>query len=195
MDTMLIFVEKFEMRSKLVIFLLLTSFFVACQKNEKNNPNLITKDRIGKLTSTIKVSQLDSLFAEDSLVAKNNDNRFSSGDEYAVYRKGGQEMFRLQPKKSFDSTSTIGSIQVIDTLFQTKEGLGRGSEFKVVKTNYDISRIENTGRTATVFIDELNIYVTIDKKDILEPTQMGTKIKTSQIKDNAKIRHIWLDWE
>lgn len=194
---MLTFVQKLiGMKFRSIGIILLIMAFVACQNEEKDQRYLITKDQVGGLTSTTKVSELKAVFAEDSVVNTGvNPGRFSSGTEIIVYKKSGEELLRLQPSKAFDSTSTISSIQVIDTIFQTKEGLGRGSNFEILRSNYDISRIENTGRTATIFLDELNIYVTVDKKDIREPTQMGAKIKTSQIKDKAKIRHLWVDWD
>jgi len=183
------------MKNRLLIMLGLVLVLGACQKEKKDNTYLIDKNRIGNLTKDIQVYQLDSVFAGDSVVNKNNSKEFSRGNEIVVYQKGGKPLLRLYPAKSFDSTSTISGVEVIDTIFKTDKGLGKGSRFEVLKTNYSISRIENTLGTAMVFVDDLNMYVNIDKKDILEPTGMGVKIKSSQIKNGAVIRHLWLDWE
>jgi len=170
-------------------------FLGACQKEAQDQRYLITKDQIGYLTKDIQVYQLDSVFAEDSVVNKNNSKQFSRGNEIVIYKKGGGELLRLYPAKRFDSTSTISSVEVIDTIFKTDKGLGKGSEFEVLETNYSVSRIENTLGAAMVFVDELNMYFNVDKKDITEPTGMNVEIKPSQIKKHARLKHLWLDWE
>jgi len=45
-----------------------------------------------------------------------------------------------------------------------------------------------------VFIDDLNIHLDIDKREISEPKGMDAKIKSSQIKNKAKVKYLWLDW-
>lgn len=182
---------------KLYVLFFVGLFFVlvSCQKNEKDKNFLISKNQIGLLTKDTHVSQLDSVFVGDSVVNKNTSKRFSESNEIVVYDKEGQELLRLQPAKKFDSSSTITNVEIMDTIYKTAKGLGKGSPFKVLKTNYTISRIENILGAAVIFIDELNAYVVIDKKDILEPTQMGAKIKTNQIKNEARIKHFWLGWE
>lgn len=183
------------MKNTLFSFLLIVVLCGACQNNSQNEKFLITKNQIGNLTKDTQVRQLDSVFAQDSIVNKNTVKRFSNGNEIVVYKENGNELLRLQPVKKFDSTSTIASVEVMDTIFKTKHGLGKGSKFKTLKANYKISRIENTLGAAVIFIDEINAYVAINKKDILKPTEMGTQIKTSQIKNDAKIKHFWLGWE
>lgn len=183
------------MKSKLLSLLLVVVFLGACQQEAKDQRYLITKDQIGNLTKDVQIYQLDSIFAEDSVVNKNNSKQFSSGNEIVIYKKGGGELLRLYPAKRFDTTSTISSIEVIDTIFKTDKGLGKDSRFEVLETNYSVSRIENTLGAAMVFVDELNMYFNVDKKEITPPTERGTKIKASQIKKNARLKHLWLDWE
>lgn len=183
------------MKSKLLSLLLVVLFLSACQNETKDERYLIAKDQIGNLTKDIQIYQLDSVFAEDSVVNRNNSKRFSRGNEIVVYKKGGGELLRLYPAKRFDTTSTISSVEVIDTIFKTDKGLGKGSKFEVLETNYSVSRVENTLGAAMVFVDELNMYFNVDKKEINEPTGMNVKIKPSQIKKNAHLKHLWLDWE
>lgn len=182
---------------KLRIFSLLAFILVivSCQSEKKDHKFLLSPERVGDLTKEIRVNQLDSIFSADSVVTKEDVNMFSEKNEVVVYNKEGKEMLRLQPVKALDDASTIGLVQVMDTLYKTKEGVGRGSAFGLVKTHYNISRIENTLGTAMVFLDEINMYMTIDKRDILEPTDMGAKIKASQIQDEAKIKHLWVKWK
>ena len=62
--------------------------------------------------------------------------------------------------------------------------------------NYEISRIENTLNSAVVFIDELNLYLTIDKKDLPSSLRYDTdsRISASQIPDDAKIKYLMVSW-
>lgn len=183
------------MKVKLILLFIAAGLFVSCQNEKPDQEYLITKSRVGKLTEGIRVNQLDSVFAGDSVVMENNSRRFSGRNEITIYKKGGKELLRLHPAESFDSLSNITSVEILDTLYKTEKGLGKNTTFELLRTNYNISRIENTLGTALVFIDDLNMYVDIDKKDIAEPTEMGVKIKASQIKNSAKIKHIWVDWE
>ena len=102
----------------------------------------------------------------------------------------------LEPIQQFDSTSTVGYIQILDSRYETAKGLNINSTFGDVVENYGISRIENTLNSAVVFIDELNLYLTIDKKEL--PTSLrydtDTRITASQIPDNAKIKYFMISW-
>lgn len=183
------------MKKRLLFILTLFFVFVACNKNKKDDRYIITKDRIGKLTKDTQVSELDSIFKNDSIVNKEPSGEFSSRNEIYIYKKGGEEMLRLKPKAAFEESSKISRIRVMDTIFKTEEGIGLNSNFKDIKKHYEISRVENTLRNGMVFIDELNFYGDVDKKDIDEPTDMEAEIKPAQIKDNAKMKRLWIEWK
>lgn len=181
---------------KFCIGLLIAVLFWNCQNNQDKNRYLITDNSIGGLTKSTTVAQIESTFEGDSVVNESNASQFSSRNEIIVYQKGnGREMLRLHPKESSDSTSTIASIQVRDTLYKTKKGLGLGTSFEDFSKHYKVKRIENTLGTAMIFFEDTNLYIDIDKSEIYEPTQMGVEIKTSQIKKRAKVKHLWIDWD
>lgn len=179
-----------------MIFPLVTLLLIACQKQD--DPYLITKDSVGLLTKDVQVRELDSVYANDSLVqAVNESEYFSSSNEIRIYDKSGKQLLLLEPVQAFDSTSTIGYIQVLDPRFETAEGLTTQSSFQEVVENYTISRIENTLSAAVIFIDELNIYITIDKKELPPELRYDTEtvIQASQIPDNAKFKYFMIGWE
>lgn len=181
---------------KKLIFPLVTLLLIACQKQD--DPYLITKDSVGLLTKDVQVRELDSVYANDSLVqAVNESEYFSSSNEIRIYDKSGKQLLLLEPVQAFDSTSTIGYIQVLDPRFETAEGLSTQSSFQEVVENYTISRIENTLSAAVIFIDELNIYITIDKKELPPELRYDTEtvIQASQIPDNAKFKYFMIGWE
>ncbi|MDT0642401.1 hypothetical protein RM553_06095 [Zunongwangia sp. F363] len=184
------------MKKNLLLLLLSGVMFYSCTSDE-DNPYLITPKQVGKLKRETKLNQLDSIFKEDSIITQTSGaEQLRSTDEIRVYEKGGQPLLYLEPLQEFDSTSTIGYIRIMDPRFETKEGLNTGSTFKDIVTNYNISRIENTMTSAVVFLDEINAYVTIDKKELPSSLRYDTetKIRASQIPDEARIKYFMIYW-
>lgn len=180
---------------RLSLLACITISVISCGRD--SDPFLIDSSRVGSLTKEIRINQLDSVFSEDSIVRKNSGEQFfNSTSEIEIFNKDGKPLLILEPIQQFDSTSTVGYIQIMDTRFQTAKGLNRASTFGDVVENYEISRIENTLNSAVVFIDELNLYLTIDKKELPSSLRYDTdsKISASQIPDNAKIKYLMVSW-
>lgn len=185
------------MRKYLLLVMGLSLGLISCQK-EEDNPFRITANQVGPVKKDIRINQLDSIFAEDSLVKQKSGTReLRATDEIKVFEKSGKALMILEPLQEFDTTSTIGYIRVLDPRYKTKSGLNTNSTFKDVMENYNISRIENTLNAAVVFIDEINVYLTIDKKELPADLRYDTnsKIMASQIPDDAKIKYFMVYWE
>lgn len=184
------------MRNYFILFIFTFVLLSSCEKEQ--DPFLITPEGVGNLTPDIRVNQLDSIFSNDSIVKQlSESDLYRNRNEIQVFDKEGNEMLLLEPVQAFDSTSTIGFIQVLDPRFKTSKGLSTESTFKDIVENYTISRIENTLSAAVVFIDDMNIYVTIDKDQLPSELRYDTqaRIQTSQIPDNAKIKYFMIDWD
>ena len=184
------------MKKGLLLLLFTTSIFVSCDKEQ--DPFLISATSVGKLTKDVQIKELDSVFSQDSIVKQVTEGElYKSNNEIEVYDKTGKKMLLLEPVQAFDSTSTIGFIQVLDPRFKTAKGLSTKSTFKDIVKNYNISRIENTLSAAVIFIDDLNIYVTIDKKQLPAELRYDTqmRIQASQIPDDARIKYFMIDWD
>lgn len=181
---------------KLLLFPLLALLFIACAKEE--DPYLIGKNRIGLLTPEVQVNQLDSIYANDSISREVNQNRFyGSSNEIRIFDEAGKQLLLLEPVQAFDSTSTIGYIQVLDPRFKTAKGLNIKSTFQEIVENYSISRIENTLSAVVIFIDDLNAYITIDKKELPAELRYDTEsiIQSSQIPDDARFKYFMIGWD
>lgn len=185
------------MRRSLLFSLFVTAgLLISCEKEQ--DPFLISANSIGRLTKDIRINQLDSIFAEDSIIKQvSNSELYRKSNEIEVYDTDGKKLLLIEPVQAFDSTSTIGFIQVLDPRYQTAKGLGKESTFKDIVENYNISRIENTLSAAVIFIDELNVYVTIDKKQLPVELRYDTqsRIQASQIPNDAKIKYFMIDWD
>lgn len=167
----------------------------SCQKED--DPFLISNERVGKLTKDVQVYELKDLYAEDSIVSSQMGSQsVSEGTDIEIYEKGGELLLVLQPSQEFDTTSTIGNIQIMDPRFKTETGLNIQSTFGDIVEGYSISRIENTLSSAVVFIDDINGYITIDKKEL--PSELrfdtDTKIEATHIPNDAKFKHFMIGW-
>lgn len=183
-------------KSFFLLLFIATGILVSCQKEQ--DPFLISANSVGPLTKDVKINQLDSIFAEDSIVKQvSNSELYRKSNEIEVYDIEGKKLLLIEPVQAFDSTSTVGFIQVLDPRYKTAKGLGKESTFKDIVKNYNISRIENTLSAAVIFIDEINVYVTIDKKQLPVELRYDTqsRIQASQIPDEAKIKYFMIDWD
>lgn len=177
--------------------LMIISLFILASCNRESDPYLIDSTRVGQLTKEIRLDQLDSIFANDSIVRNTSGTKFlNSTNDIEVYDKDGTPLLILEPVQQFDSTSTVGYIQILDPRYETLKGLNLNSTFGDVVEKYSISRIENTLNSAVVFIDELNLYLTIDKRELPSSLRYDTdtRITASQIPDEAKIKYFMISW-
>ncbi len=138
------------------------------------NAFLIEKNRVGLVSSIDKVSDIEMIFANDSVVSHLSEGDLGDGkskfngdnDEYLIYSKEGKHLLTLVPKISQDSSSTIKYVDVFDNQFRTDKELALTSQFKDVNLHYMINKVETTLSSATLYIDELNATITIDKKEL-----------------------------
>lgn len=180
---------------KVYIMIFFALVLLAC--GQDNEPFLIDANRVGPVTKETRINQLDSVFKNDSIVRNSSGSQYPNAtSDIEIYDKDGTPLLIIEPVQQFDSTSTVGYIQVLDSRFETAQGLSTESNFGDVVEKYSISRIENTLNSAVVFIDELNLYLTIDKKELPSSLRYDsdTRITASQIPDNAKIKYFMISW-
>ena len=186
---------------KKIIYIVLVSFlFVQCGKG---NQYLIEKGKVGYLTKETTVLELNSIFNKDSIVsnlalnkADNENNIFSlDGDEYKIYSSEGVKLLEISPTKQNDSLSKIKSIQIFDKNYKTDKGVSLQSTFKEINENYMVNNVETSLTSATLFIDELNATIAIDKRELGLNAFSREEVTLDQIPDIAKIKYftIWFN--
>ena len=172
-----------------LLLLVITIAFVQCKKEDKYT---LAKGQVGKITAATKIYELKSIFEKDSLVSHLGEGDFAdaSYDEYLVYTKQDGHILTIKPKEQHDSTSTIESIQLFSKKYKTVKGLNLSSTFKDIIDNYSVNKVESVITSVLLYIDELNITVKIDNKE-LGIKDFGTqKISLTQIPDLAKIKEL-----
>lgn len=160
----------------------------------------IQKGKVGHLSLKTKVQELDKIFENDSIV-KNlsegalGDNYFQDDDEYLVFEKGGKHILTIIPKEQLDAVSTIKSVEIHDARFQTETGISINSSFLDINANNNINRIETTLTSATLFLDDLNATIAIDKEELGLKAFSFQKISLEQIPDLAKMKSfiVWFN--
>ena len=181
---------------KRILLIALVIAFVQCSNSDKY---LVAKGQVGFLTSETTLDEINVLYKDDSIVNLNIDTTqtylANSNRELIVYAKGGKKMLEIIPEDGNDEKSKIKSIQVFDKNFQTAKGISLKSTFKDINENYMINKVETTLTSATLFIDELNATIAIDKKELGLNTSSREEIKLEQIPDIAKIKFftIWFN--
>lgn len=188
-----------KLKTLISLFLILL-VFAQCTRE---NAFLIEKNRVGLISNVNIISDLESIFSNDSIVKNlsegelgGKDTRFiQDNDEYLIYSKEGKHLMTIVPENQHDTSSKIKYVQIMDAQFITEKGLSLNSPFKDINVNYMINKIETTFLSATIYIDELNVTIALDKNEI-GVNQFSTKeIKIEQIPDLTKIKYftIWFD--
>jgi len=174
---------------KVVVTVCVALAFVQCS----NSKFEVAKGKVGVITSETKVKDLETLFAKDSIVKVLSEgvkgNSFmQDDDEYLIYEKGGKHLLTVVPKEQLDEESTLKSVEIFDSRYKTEGGININSTFKDVNVNSSISKVESSFTSATLFIDELNSTITIDKEELGLKQFSLQKVTLEQIPDLAKIK-------
>lgn len=186
---------------KKIIYIVLIAFlFIQCAKE---NQYLIERGKVGLLTKETTVLDLASIFKNDSIVSNlaldkqdNEAKLFSfNDDDFEIFSLKGKKLLEISPSKQNDSLSKIKSIQIFDRNYMTEKGISLQSTFKDINENYMVNKVETTLTSATLFIDELNATIAIDKKELGLNSFNREEVTIDQIPDMAKIKYftIWFN--
>lgn len=186
--------------NKKVLIIVLSLLFVQCARD---NNFIIEKGKVGAITKETTINDLSIIFKNDSVVSKlydsisnSSENLFSNGDdEYIIYSKNGDKWLEISPENLNDLNSKIKNIQIFNSNYKTDKGISLKSTFKEINEHYLINKVETTLTSATLFIDELNATISIDKKDLGLNSFSREQISVEQIPDNAKVKYftIWFN--
>ena len=188
-----------KMINKNALTLIILVFSVLIISCTGNNKFTVEKGKVGMVTTTTAVKDLDNIFKNDSIVKNlsegaQGDNYFQDDDEYLIFEKGGKHLLTIVPKDQLDSSSTIKSIKIYDARFKTKKGLNLSSNFSEIYVNNTL-RVESTLQSITLFLDELNATLTIDKEELGLKDYSTQQVSLEQIPDLAKLKSfiVWFN--
>jgi len=181
----------------LAFVLTLSIVFYSCNSNNKFH---IVKGKVGHLTQKTTIKELETIFKNDSIVKNLSEgslgsNYFQDDDEYQIYEKGGKHLLTVVPQDQLDTLSTIKSVQIFDERYETETGINLNSTFSDVNLNNEITKIETSLNSATLFIDDLNATIAIDKEQLGLRQFTTQKVSLEQIPDLAKMKSfiVWFN--
>lgn len=183
-------------RKSLLPIIIIAVLLTSCSNS---NQFKIEKGKVGLVSTKTTVKELGQIFEKDSIVANLSegalgDNYFQDDDKYLIFEKGGKHLLTIIPKEQLDSTSTIKSIEIFDARFHTKEGITLNSNFSEINASNRL-RPESTLQSVTLFLDELNATIAIDKEELGLRDYSTQKISLEQIPDLAKMKSfvVWFN--
>ena len=180
---------------KKVLLIALASFtYLQCSKEQDRF--LIQKDQIGILKRDYNIKQIDSVFANDSVVRHTaGDGFIGRSTDIEIYEKGGAHLLSLTPSEDGDAAKTT-IVTIRDPRFKTAKNISSESTFKDFKDNYEVSKIDRILNNINVEFKNEDFYITISVDQL--PSQYKfdytTTIDVASIPDTAKIKDMRLDW-
>jgi len=184
------------MLKKIIAIISVTLLFIECK--EEINPFLISNDSVGALTRGMTIKEIDSIFAQDSIVKLYAQNEeLPTQGEVEIYEKNGTKLVSISPVTNNDPDALISNFQFFDPRYKTDKGLNLSSTFKDIKANYKISNIETTISTVVIFIEDNDLFINIDKNELPENFRYNPNlvIDVTNIPDEAKIKYFMLSWK
>ncbi|PHS09783.1 MAG: hypothetical protein COA88_04215 [Kordia sp.] len=180
---------------KTLLIALSSIVFMQCAKKE--DPFLIQKDKIGVLQKEFTIKQIDSVFANDSIVKHVTGDEFTGNyTDIEVYEKGGAHLLSLSPSESLDKNATINIVTLRDSRYKTDKNISLKSPFKDFKTYYEVSKIDRILNNINIEFKNQNFYITISIDELPSAYKFdySRTIDAASIPDTAKIKSLRLDW-
>ena len=167
---------------------------IGCSRSDKRF--LITDISVGNLTKETKISQLDSLYKNDSLVKTSIEGefRYISDERFLVYEKGGEgkQLLELTPAIPLEGESQhIQGVQIMDERFATAEHISLNSTFADIKKVYKDFDFEQLISTVIV-MPKGSLYFAFAKEDLLPAVDDAYTIES--IPETAKVKRLMISW-
>lgn len=186
-----------NLKTPILYTLVIALILIGCSDHNKF---VIEKGKVGDITTETSIKDLQTIFAKDSIVSTLSegalgDDYFQDDDKYKIFEKGGKHILTIVPKEQLDSTSTIKSVEIHDSRYHTKNNININSSFSDINANNSKIRVESTLRSVTLFLDEINATVAIDKEELGLSDFSTQNVTLEQIPDLARMKSfvIWFD--
>jgi hypothetical protein len=176
-----------------LVILAIGALLAQC-KTDKTDPFTISPGRVGKLMKEHRLSELDSVFASDSLVRDTTQIQLGRNGKVEVYEKGGAHLLTLSP--TGDSLQQIGNIRIHDPRFTTDKGIGLNSTFGAIKSQYEIHKVISSLSNVLVLVKGSEAYFTISREELPASLRYTDQsIEAVQIPEEAEIKYMMVGWD
>ena len=139
-----------------------------------------------------------SIYKNDSIVRRigEGDYMFSGDDKYLIFNNKKEHLLTLTPRNQHDTSEPIETIEIISDQFKTNSGISVNSTFGEIDKNHNINGIQNTINNLIIYVDEIDAYFIIDKKNLPIELRLGTEIKIKKINipTESRIKRFMVGW-
>ena len=174
---------------KRIVFIgVLMAIISSCSSNKEFE---ITEDSIGLISKTTLLSEIETLYAQDSVVVNGSSN---SIEKIEVYQNQSL-LFSLSPKT--ENPEQIGTVKVEDPRFKIKgSGISLSSTFQEIQSEMEIDKIIPTAMSASIFVKNSPFLFAIDKSNLPESIKYGfDPIEKTQVTESTPIKYFFISWE
>lgn len=172
---------------KKILSITLFGVLISCSYSGKDF--LLTNDSLGKIHKDTTIKQLDSIFAQDSIVKSAYE--YTNKQKISVYKKAGELLLEITPSEK----GTIEAIQVLDDRYTTSEGISLKSTFGDIRKKYPNLELDQTFKSLVIAPSNCDFYFIIDKSEVHKPALgFSDKITLDDIPNQAPIKYIMLNW-
>ncbi|SDQ50283.1 hypothetical protein [Flagellimonas zhangzhouensis] len=167
----------------------LTLGLILTQSCQSDTTFVIAEDSVGPLKQSTPVTDLETVFAQDSIVRESE-----TAKKIEIFEKGGKHLLSLTANT--DSIPTIENVRIMDARYKSEKGINLLSTFKDIEDKYGIKKIVTTLNSIVVFPKGSNLYFTIDKAELPDNLRYSTStIEAVQVPDSAELKYLMLGWE
>jgi hypothetical protein len=179
-------------------YLITSLIFIFALSCARHDDKIISKDKVGKITSETKISDIGNLFKRDSIAVHKSQSGeaattkfLKEDDTYQIYSRQGKLLLTVTPVENGNPDAKIKSVEVSSGDYHTEAGLNIHAPFKDFANRYTL---ELTPALSSVMVEvkELDATFLVRLKNP-NPDLLGNKDALLQsIPDMADIEHFTL---
>lgn len=165
---------------------LLLPLFYSCAPS---NENLMSKDQLGSLQSTDSIGRVNSLFPEDSIAFE----QLNTGQIVGLSVLKSDQKKRFQLRANLEGAIEV--VQVYDSLYKTKKGIGVGNTIGDLEKAYTIDRAVPAIKSVSVYVKESPLLFLFDRSELPESIKYSfDPIDPVQLPSEAVINQVIISW-
>lgn len=165
---------------------LLLPLFYSCTPSTEN---LMSKDQLGSLQSTDSIGRVNSLFPEDSIAFE----KLNTGQIVGLSVLKADQKKRFQLRANLEGAIEV--VQVYDSLYKTKKGIGVGNTIGDLEKVYTIDRAVPAIKSVSVYVKESPLLFLFDRSELPESIKYSfDPIDPVQLPSEAVINQVIISW-
>ncbi|MGA0384624.1 MAG: hypothetical protein ACO3L1_06560 [Flavobacteriaceae bacterium] len=149
----------------------------------------MSKDQLGSLQSTDSIGRVNSLFPEDSIAFE----KLNTGKIVGLSVLKADQKKRFQLRANLDGAIEV--VQVYDSLYKTKKGIGVGNTIGDLEKVYTIDKAVPAIKSVSVYVKESPLLFLFDRNELPESIKYSfDPIDPVQLPSEAVINQVIISW-